>query len=73
MYGGMPESALRAVPVDHCVALNEIPALLVRLTAPTESVLAPARPSSLHFETEADLGNVGDLAQSEHASIIRSS
>jgi len=63
MYSGMPESALRAVTTDYCVGLNEIPALLVRLTAPTELVLAPARSTSLQFETEADLGNVGDLAQ----------
>jgi two-component system, chemotaxis family, protein-glutamate methylesterase/glutaminase len=63
MYRGMPESALRAVTVDYCVGLSEIPALLVHLTGPFKAEPAVARSSALRLETEADLGNVGDLAQ----------
>jgi two-component system chemotaxis response regulator CheB len=62
-FPDMPKNALRATPVDHCVALEELPGLLVRLTAQVrESELSDPRPSPTQlFEAGADLGEVHDI------------
>jgi two-component system chemotaxis response regulator CheB len=64
-HPGMVESALRNVSIDHCVALEEIPALLTRLVTAAPSAQAPAQPPSraLDFESAADLGKVGDISE----------
>lgn len=61
MYRSMPDSALRELEPDHCVALEEIPDLLVASTTPPGHQEAPVLPRSLQFEVEADLGQVGRL------------
>jgi two-component system, chemotaxis family, protein-glutamate methylesterase/glutaminase len=50
----MPLSALEHVAVDHCVALDEIAPLLVRLSlVPAEN--NPAKPASKQLETEVSI------------------
>lgn len=62
-YPDMPDSALRSVKVDHCVSLEEIPDLIVRLCARAR----PARTvdqdllNAHRFESDADQGHVHDL------------
>lgn len=59
----MPESALRHVDVDHCVPLQQISQLIVRLTANTRvpGALSMDRVKLHRFEAEADLGDVQNL------------
>jgi two-component system chemotaxis response regulator CheB len=52
-HPGMPSSALAEVRVDHCVALAELPALLVRLaTEPLPPPAADSEDEDLRFETD---------------------
>jgi two-component system chemotaxis response regulator CheB len=53
---GMPGAALRAVEVDHCVALERIAPLLVTLVQQAAPVPAPAPPPRLVHEHLASLG-----------------
>lgn len=54
---GMPASALRNVDVNHCVALEEIPALLLRLAGTPTSGGRPARPERLQRQVTIDRGD----------------
>ncbi len=52
-HPGMPSSALAEVRVDHCVALADLPALLVRLSSePLPPPRAGGEDEDLRFETD---------------------
>lgn len=59
-FPDMPLNALRATRVDHCVRLDALPALLVRLTSSVSDSDRPDvdPPAVQRFEADADLGNV---------------
>ena len=61
----MPENALNNVEVDFVVPLEDIPTLIVQLTsAPQpERPVDPDQAHLHHFEAEADLGRVTDIAE----------
>jgi two-component system chemotaxis response regulator CheB len=53
MFPSMPLSALKAVAVDHCVPLSEIPSLLVRLARePAEKKGAFTVPENIRIEVD---------------------
>jgi two-component system chemotaxis response regulator CheB len=62
-YPSMPKSALRTVEVDHCVALDQMAELLVRLSTDAHVHKSPdLQQVEVHrIETDADLGNVHEL------------
>jgi len=60
----MPANALNHVDVDFTVPLEDIPALIVQLTSRTahDREIDQERARVHHFEAEADLGRVSDIA-----------